>query len=180
MTRPNSWSAAAPRPGRRLCDRDRRARVAPAGLGRGPGAPRLGRWHRPLSRRHVHHPEELAVVHGGRRPDRPQHRRRAGGPQHQRATPLLQLDARTQPLHPAALGRASTRRAGRPGLRHFVDDRYRLVASTTFDVRAPLGRQAPAADQPAGGPRRVAWQPRLDPDRVHRHRRSGGDRRRSR
>ena len=36
------------------------------------------------------------------------------------------------------------------GLRHFVDSRYRVVASTQLQQRAPLGRHEPAQDEPAG------------------------------
>ena len=53
------------------------------------------------------------------------------------------------------------------GLRHFVDDRYRLVASTTFDNALRSAVTAPPPDQSAGRADGVAREPRLDPDRLH-------------
>ena len=61
------------------------------------------------------------------------------------------------------------------GLRHFVDDRYRLVSSRTFAVGPAVCGHPSAADQPARRADGLARQPRLDPDRVPGDGRSGHD-----
>ena len=91
----------------------------------------LDRAGRPVPDRHVHDPEVVVVVHGRRRADRAEHRRTRDGSQHGVAADVLRLDAAAQPVHlPESAG---VDPAGwTAGLRHFVDDRYRLVTSRSF------------------------------------------------
>ncbi len=147
---------------------------AQAGRG-GVGEPaRLDRRRQPLPQRNVHDPEIVAVVHGGRRPDRAQHRRPEDRPQHGQPASLLQLDARSQPLRPAVV---RGRRSGWLGRRPASLRRRPLPAGLEPELRfrAAICREAPATDEPAGRADRLAREPRLDPDRVPGHGRPGGD-----
>ena len=126
---------------------------------------RLDRWRQPLPVGDVHDPAVVAVVHGRRRPDRAQHRRARRRPQHDRPAPLLQLDARAQPLRPPAVGRR--RPAGLDG-RAPPLRRRPLPAGREPDLRrrAAVGGEATAPDEPARRAGRFARQPRLDADRL--------------
>ena len=162
---PSLRSPCPPRPGRRS-DREPGKRV---------GAPHLARRHRPLPAGRVHHPEDVALVHGRRRPDHAQHRPPPDGPRGCPAAPLLPLHARPRPLrHPAARRRGPGGLGGRaPPLR-----RPGLPAGLQpgLQGRAALGGPQPAAHGPPGGHRRRARQPRLGADRLPRHRGPGRDR----
>ena len=92
-----------------------------------------------------------------------------------RSATLFRLDARRAIATTCRCPPASIAAGWTAGLRHFVDDRYRLVSSRTFDSRASIGRHPAAADQPAGRADRLPRQPRLDPDRLPADRRSGED-----
>ena len=73
----------------------------------------------------------MAVVHGGRGPDRQEHRRGRVRPGPVAAGALLPLHARSQPVpRPAQDGVDPGGWAA--GLRRFVDERYRVVASDSF------------------------------------------------
>ena len=115
------------------------------------------------------------MVHGRRRPDHAQHQVRPAGPQPvaRRAATSRTCAARNRYALPVSAG--VDPQGWTAGLRHYVDDRYRLIASTTFSAGAAGRRHAHAQDQPAGRDRGRARRPRLGPPRVHRDRRPGED-----
>ena len=96
---------------------------------------------------------------------RPTTRRRTSGATSSGCASTTATTCRSRP--------ASTRRAGRPGCATSSTTAYRLIASKTFDERPPPRGHPAAQDEPAGRDHGVARQPRVDPDRLPRHRRSG-------
>ena len=100
--RSSGWSSrsASPRLGGRAVARRRRAAD-------------LERRHQPVPHGRVHDPEDVAVVHGRRRPDHAQHQVRPHGPQPDDAEPLLRLHARGATATACRCPPGSTRRAGR-------------------------------------------------------------------
>ena len=86
-----------------------------------------------LPRWHVHDAALVAVVHRGRRPDRAQHR----GPKDRPHAPRSQRRyfewMRERNRYDLPLSAGVDPAGWTAGLRHFVDDRYRLVSSRTFE-----------------------------------------------
>ena len=93
----------------------------------------LDRRRRPLPQGHVHDPAVVAVVHGRRRADRPQHRRSRRRPQHEPASVATSTGCAVTIGTTCPVSAGVDPAGWTAGLRHFVDDRYRLVASRTFD-----------------------------------------------
>ena len=88
----------------------------------------------------LHDPEELAVVHRGRRPDHAQH---GQGPDDHSTASQRRYFAwmRQQNRYDLPVSAGVDPAGWTAGLRHFVDDRYRLSSSATFLERAPARRE---------------------------------------
>ena len=142
------------------------ADVSPSGDGRRECTAGLDRRRQPLPNRRVHDAEVAGC--GARRPGS------RSSATSSTARPTTPPAASVATSTGCASGTATTcrcRRASMPGgwtagLRHFVDDRYRLVSSRTFDgaLRSAVTRLRQTG--PARRPDGLARQPRLDPDRL--------------
>ena len=158
------------------CRRPRRAPpcgpVGRARHGRRRAVP-LDRRDRPLSIGRVHDPEDVAVVHGRRRPDHPQHRRPRDRPLDGRPSSATSTTCAPTTGTRSRCPTGSIRPAGRPGFDDYVDSRYRLYPSGSFDSALRSAVTNLRKTNLPVGITVVARQPRLGPDRLHRHRRSG-------